>query len=798
VLDLSSTLGGLYAAHLLAAGGAQVVRVESPGGHPLGRWSASGAVIGDGDQGALFRWLTGGRAPVAVDPANESQVATVFDLARTADAVLWTRGSPLTEDGPFRIEAVRTLAPDAAVTAITPFGLSGPWSDRPATEFTLQALSGGPALRGSRHWPPLSTGGQHGEYMAGAFGALATLIGLRQRLVSGDAPLLDVSALEAVIMTQLFNPITMETIAPPGRGYAVRAKARVADIVASKDGWVGFAVVNRVSHWHAFCRMIGRPDWAEDRTLDPVANRFERAEELNGFIEAWAGARTTAEIVELATGLRIPSTEVGNGATIPVMEHFAADGFYQRNSEGGFLQPAPPFRFHPPLPDTSGQGCDSGDRPSPAARTVGAAGLAGPQAPHHGARRPLEGLRVADFTSFWAGPFMAHTLAMFGADVIHVESPGFPDGARLMNLCPRTEPRWWEWSPYFQATNTNKRSLALDMDHEDGRAVARRLIANCDVLVENFRPRVMERWGLSWDEVRAIRPDVLMVRMPAFGLTGPWRDRSGFAMTMEQVSGMAWMTGLPDGPPSSLFGPCDPSAGVHAAIATLIAIEQRRRDGAGRLVEVPMVGQALNVAGEQVIEHSAYGALLMRDGNRGAAAAPQGCYRTATPDEDGEGRRWVAIAVATDEQWEGLRSALGHPAWAGAADLDHASGRRRRHDELDEELERWCALRPLDEIVERLSASGVPVAPVVHPIEQLGFEQLYARQFFETVEHPVTGGSTHVTFPFALPQSSGPVHRRPAPSLGQHNAEVLAMLGFSDAEIHDLEERGVVGDRIDG
>src|SRR5690606_15575847 len=144
--------------------------------------------------------------------------------------------------------------------------------------------------------------------------------------------------------------------------------------------------------------------------------------------------------------------------------------------------------------------------------------------------RPLEGIRVADFTSFWAGPFMGHTFAMCGADVIHVESTVHPDGARLMNLCPRTEPRWWEWSPYFQATNTNKRSLTLDMDREEGRVLARRLIAECDVLVENFSPRVMERWGLSWDEVRAIRPDIIMVRMPAFGLTGPWRDRTGFAM----------------------------------------------------------------------------------------------------------------------------------------------------------------------------------------------------------------------------------------------------------------------------
>ncbi|MCU1502289.1 MAG: frc 12, partial [Ilumatobacteraceae bacterium] len=412
---------------------------------------------------------------------------------------------------------------------------------------------------------------------------------------------------------------------------------------------------------------------------------------------------------------------------------------------------------------------------------------------------PFEGLRVADFTSFWAGPFFAHVLGMFGADVIHVESTSRPDGARLMNHHSPTEPLWWEWSPYFQETNTNKRSLTLDMGSARGRELAHRLVAECDIVVENYSPRVMESWGLGWDDVRALRPDALMVRMPAFGLGGPWRDRTGFAMTMEQVSGMAWLTGFPEHAPGALFGPCDPSAGLHALVGLFAALDARRRTGDGRLIEVPMVANALNVAAEQVIERSAYGVLLQRNGNRGPAAAPQNCYATADPVDDLGQVRWVAIAVADDEQWRGLRGVLGEPAWASSPALDTAPGRHAQHAAIDRELGAWCARHRAHEIVEQLWSAGVPVAPVVHPSEQLGFEQLAARCFFEQVEHPVCGESTHVTFPFRLPGCSGPVHRRPAPTLGQHNDEVLRdVLGLTAAEIHGLRATGVIGEQLAG
>ena len=214
------------------------------------------------------------------------------------------------------------------------------------------------------------------------------------------------------------------------------------------------------------------------------------------------------------------------------------------------------------------------------------------------------------------------------------------------------------------------------------------------MIVENFTPRVLDQIGLDFAAVQALRPDAIMVRMPGFGLDGPWRDNPAFAYVIEDASGISWLTGYPDRNPYEPYSVGDPNAGVHALNALLLALEHRRRTGEGVLVEAAMVDAALNVAAEQVIEYSAYGALLQRDGNRGPTAAPQNLYRTTEIDEFGRADCWVAIAVATDEQWVGLGDALGRPDWA----TDRRAVHRRRPaapttTTIDEHLAAWCATR---------------------------------------------------------------------------------------------------------
>jgi crotonobetainyl-CoA:carnitine CoA-transferase CaiB-like acyl-CoA transferase len=313
------------------------------------------------------------------------------------------------------------------------------------------------------------------------------------------------------------------------------------------------------------------------------------------------------------------------------------------------------------------------------------------------------------------------------------------------------------------------------------------------VVVENYTPRVLDQLGLDFESLRAERPDLIMVRMPGFGLDGPGRDLSAFAFVIEDAAGLTWLTGHPDLLPFEPYCVGDPNAGLHALYGLLLALEHRERTGEGGLVEAAMVDAALNIAAEQPIEFSAYGALLERAGNRGPTAAPQNLYKVAGPDEHGRDDGWVAIAIATDEQWSALRSALGDPPWAADPELATQAGRVRAHDRVDTLLGGWCRARSADDIVTALWEVGVPVGKVMQPHDQPDLPQLAARGFFEELDHPVIGSSRYSTLPMRFSRAKGRIHHRHAPLLGEHNGELLTALGLTPAEQAALEADGVIG-----
>ncbi len=269
-------------------------------------------------------------------------------------------------------------------------------------------------------------------------------------------------------------------------------------------------------------------------------------------------------------------------------------------------------------------------------------------------------------------------LAYLGADVIKVEAIQRPDGMRMAGGMFANQGDWWERSGVTLSANTNKRGLTLNLADPKGLALCKKLIAESDVFIENFSPRVVENFGLEWDSVHAINPRTILVRMPAFGLSGPWRDNVGFAQTMEQISGLAWITGHAYDQPRIQRGPCDPLAGMHAAFATLVALAEREKTGIGHRLECTMVEGALNAAAELSIEWSAYGVELSRDGNRGPEGAPQNVY--ACQGKQAGKESWLALAVTNDAQWRALKDLLGQPAWAEDAELASHAGRRRKHE----------------------------------------------------------------------------------------------------------------------
>ncbi len=783
VVELSTGVAGAYCTKLLADGGAQVIKVEAPQGDPLRRWSASGAHIESGSDGGLFAFLAGSKHSVVAHPGDREFADS---LLAAADAVVWSRGSAVAES--FTPAALRESHPHLVVTSITPFGLDGPWHDRPATEFTLQAWSGGIVGlgRGSADRAPVFVGGQVGDYLTGAYASAATLASRRRQLDTGAGELLDLSMLEVQILGLTYYPVTFFEML--GRPWRDARRLTVPGIARAKDGLVDVGC-GTAQQWFDMCAMIGHQDWIDE---DSPLSITEMANEKAAEIYAWFETQNADDIRDLATAFRIPNAPVANGATITELEHFQYRRSFVANPRDGFSQPGPPYRMRPatvvapqPAPRLGEHTAHYRQTP-PSVPQRSAAGTS-PE------RLPFQDLRVLDLTTFWAGPSCTHFLAMLGADVIHIESTRKPDGARLIAGIPSTEDQWWEKSPIFSALNTNKKGLTIDLQTDAGRNLLRRLIATADVVAENFTPRVLDQIGVDFEAIQAIRSDAILLRMPGFGLDGPWRDNPAFAYVIEAASGVSWLTGYPDRNPYEPYSIGDPNAGIHAVNALLLALEFRRTTGQGVMIEAAMIDAALNIAGEQVIEYSAYGALLQRAGNRGPVAAPQNVYRTVEVDEFGRLDSWVAIAVVEDDQWAGLCDALGRPAWALDPRLATTSGRREHHDLIDEHLSAWCETRSGDDIVGCLWDVGVPVAKVMQPHRQTEIPQLQFRGFFENVGHPVNAPTLHSTLPVRFSAGPDRFHVNPAPLLGQHNYELLTEIGLSADEIAELEADGVIG-----
>lgn len=788
VVDLGWGIAGGYATKLLADAGADVVKVELPDGDPLRGYSASFSPVDD--HGPLFGFLNTTKRGVVLDYRTAEGRDRLLELYASADLVIERSEPGALEALGVGWESLASQRPDATMVSVSNFGRGGPWSQRPANEFTLMAIAGSTATRGQPGRIPFNAGGRIGEWMGGLTAAVAATAALRRARRTGIGDHVDLSLLETITPTCT----NVQTLWGSFTGdYDTKALLEVPSVEPTRDGYVGFCVFTG-QQWQDFTVLVGQPEWADDPQLATMGGRIAAGESIAGAVRDWTSARTTEEVVRDAILLRIPVAPIGNGANLPELDQFTQRGVYVPHPGGGFVQPRVPYRntTHPPVAfrpaprlgqhtdDVLGQlgagaGSDAAARPAGTDPTASADAL------------PLDGVRVVDMTAFWAGPYGTLVLAALGADVIHIESVQRPDGMRFGSARTPADDQWWEYGPTFHHANVGKRSVTLDLTRPEGMELLHKLIGVSDALVENFSPRVIDQFGLDWDTVSALNPRLVMVRMPAFGLDGPWRNRVGFAQTMEQVSGMCWLSGYPDTAPQLARGPSDPLAGLHAAYAVICGLHARERTGGGSFVEATMVETALNAAAEQVVEYSATGHLMSREANHHPHACPQGVYSGC----DG---RQIALSVETDQHWEGLLAAVPEleldrvPASAALADRFAA-----RHA-FDERLSRWCADLPAADVVERLISFGVPAAEL--EISRGGDRnpQVNARGFYEPVEHPLAGTHRFPAIPVRFGRQPDRWFTRPAPMLGEHNAEVLGdLLGLDGDDLARLEAAQIIG-----
>ncbi len=566
-------------------------------------------------------------------------------------------------------------------------------------------------------------------------------------------------------------------------------RIEVPSVEPTADGWVNFTT-NSAQQFADFSVLIGHPEIAEDERYVRATPRFEHRNEFWEMTRAYTRPRTSATVLEEAGLLRIPVAPVLDGATVQQFEQFVARGVFVDHPSGRFRQPRIPFRLH----DLAPRPFDAVPAPGAHDGTVEWTPRSARE-PEAGADAlPLAGLRVVDLTAWWAGPCATQVLACLGADVIKVESVTRPDLMRFAGTKAPGDPQWWEWGPLAHAANTNKRGITLDLTRAEGHELALRLCATADVVFENFTPRVMEQFGLTWDRLHNINPELNMVRMPAFGLDGPWRDRPGFAQTMESLTGMAAATGWPGESPVLVGGAGDPIAGLHATFASLVALCAREEHARGYLVEATMVEAALNAAAMSAIAYQLSGAASGRLGNRsGMGSAPQGVYACAGTDQ------WVALEVQNDDQWTSLCDVLVSPGGSAAAPPHGAttSDRAANEDALDQWLSDSTRHWDAGDLAEQLVSAGVPAAVVITPPLVIQNPQIRHRGLFETEDHPVTARHHLPGLPFSMSGIESWI-RTSAPTLGQHNDEVLRELGVDEAERGRLRQLRVIGEELVG
>lgn len=396
---------------------------------------------------------------------------------------------------------------------------------------------------------------------------------------------------------------------------------------------------------------------------------------------------------------------------------------------------------------------------------------------------PMEGIRICDLTTYWSGPFCTLFLGGMGAEVIKVESIQRPDGFRFGT---EVFDKWWEAYPLWNSVNLNKYGVTMNLDDPRGKEIFKKLVKISDIVIENYSPRVMDAFDLSYRVIREVKPDIIMMSMPSYGMSGPWRDYVGWATTFEQAAGITYLTGYTDGHPWPPGGFADPYVGAHVVFAVLAALEYRRRTGKGQYIDMSQTECLAGMLGAAVIDYSLNKRVWGRLGNRDPIMAPHGVYRCQGEDS------WVAIAISSDNDWVAFCQAIGKAELAQDERFSTLSERYRNQDELNRLIEEWTIKHEDYQAMNILEKVGVAAGAVTSP--EKGHHEPHFKEtgFFEELTRDVIGTQLFPRWPVRF--SETPPRNRPAPLLGQHNDYVLReLLGLSRDEMKRLADDKVIG-----
>jgi crotonobetainyl-CoA:carnitine CoA-transferase CaiB-like acyl-CoA transferase len=798
VVDLSRRMSGAFAARLFADHGAVVTMLEPPQGHPL-RHEAPYLNDEPGqERSALHAYINWNkRSVVCKDPAESEPWIAAADVVITTDGPTALGQWPLS-----------SMRPDAVHLSVTPFGLQGALADAPAGNLTLNARCGWAHVNALRDEAPLTLPSRQFGYMGGLAAFVAGAAALRRRHESNSPEQVDVRELEA--MTHTVYPWTIGAIYQ-GTGWSRgatggRPRGEPGPLWNAADGRMNFGF----GDWHNWREAMDLFNLPEQGAREDLQARNARySKDLSAVLAGVARELPQMEKWPLFHRLAALRCISGVMQTIPELvenEQFAARGFIvnteldgQRVRASGNPHPMTPssWSLQSPAPKLDSAAATAHIAASRRVDSRPAAVSESPAPSAQTVRGPLDGIRVLTFTQAWSGTFGTELLAFLGADVVQIEAlrrvdiwrllrPWVPDAIRDESKTQHPV----NLQGVYNAVNLNKRGITLDLSTQEGKDIFWEMMPQFDIICENFRPGVLDGWGITLDSLAEKRSDVILASISGYGVTGPFSAYPANGATTEPMSGLSSIHGY-EGDPGMNTGGLYPDSisGYSMAAAIMAALARRERVDGPQRIDVAMLEAMGVVVGDSVVEYDATGRMPVPIGNHDRQCAPHHVYACAGDDE------WVAISVGSDSEWHALCEALGQSELSRAPRFESAESRKANEIQLDDILTAWTSTRDAAEIERRLLDVGIDAARVAKPYEQFSQPDpnYLASGFIQSVDHPEVGESWLPGAPWRL---SGPEDRklRPSPCVGQHSFEVFAQeLDMTQSEYRSLVDRGISG-----
>jgi crotonobetainyl-CoA:carnitine CoA-transferase CaiB-like acyl-CoA transferase len=824
VLELATDVAGPYGARLLGDLGADVVKAEPPTGDSSRRRGPFRDNQPDPEASGFFLYLNAGKRGITLDLEQPSGRDALLDLVADFDVLIEDFAPGTLDRLGIGVAALQARNPRLVVVSVTPFGQFGPragWVGNDLIAFHSSGFAYGFPSREieSSDLPPLNAPSHAAAFLAGEMVAGAAVHGLLIAQRDGKGSHLDISLQEAVSAENQAQHNALDRQVGERGGYdggnggvhreVVAASANsTVSFLPSSDGWV--VISPREEHqWARWLEVMGSPDWGSDPRFANKVLRQAHWPELHPLMAAWSRQHTKREIFEAAQSRRVACYPLGTATDMLELPQFKHRGFFVEQEHptlGRLVFPgvahqspdserprpglAPRLGQHNSdlLPLREGEGRGEG-RQAPATGSGKTGAIPSPLTPlpeREGNRpanlpragenrpaKPLAGVKIVDFSWVMAGPICTKYLGAMGAEVIKIESQARPD------LSHRNV-SWEELNP-------GKRSITLNLKDERARDLARRLIEQSDVVIENFSTGVMERLGLGYPALREINPSIVMASASGFGRTGPQRDLVAYGTLLQCFTGWAGLSAYPDHVPTSSGGVwTDPLTACMEAFLLLSAIWRQRATGEGAFYDLSMTETMLAALPEPILAWIINGTVLEPRGNRDPIFAPQGAYPAAGDD------RWLALTIRADAEWPTLATMIGRPDLAAAPALATADGRRARHDELDAAIAAWTRGRDATEAATGLQAAGIAATPTLTAADIIADEHLAARSFVHEVER-LEGGTRYTLGAPWLIDGERPDGFRRAPRVGEDNEYVFkTLLGLPEAEYDEFVREQVI------